>query len=183
MTKKSSYPPAAMPYLAGGGAAPVFVAYRSYRCQQQAPLILKEKHKPNLGARIAESTGQTAADCTAVLCCCPCGLANLVYLAAVKLPAGLVRRALCGAGGMTRRGDGFVRKRPGLLRDNIVRPVDGDDEDDDGISFHTTRSLVRLRADAACPTKMVLPELVALEKEMSARFYGAGFWRSPSRKE
>ncbi|XP_074563928.1 uncharacterized protein LOC141820506 [Curcuma longa] len=181
MAKKSSYPPAVIPYQAGGGAAPVFAAYRSYRCQRQLPLVLKGNHEPNLGARIAESTGQTAAECTAVVCCCPCGLANLVYLAAVKLPAGLVRRALCGAGGMTRRGVGLVRNRPGLLTNNRVNPVDGDD--DGGISFHATRSLVRLRDDAACPTKLALPELVALEKEMSARFYGAGFWRSPSRKE
>ncbi|KAG6508728.1 uncharacterized protein LOC121980083 [Zingiber officinale] len=182
MAKESSYPPAPIPYQAGGGAAPVFVAYRSFRCQRQVPLLLKENHKPNLGARIAESTGQTAAECTAVVCCCPCGLANLVYLAAVKLPAGIVRRALCGAGGMTRRGVGFVRKRPGLLMNNRVLPFHGDG-DDDGINFHATRSLVRLRDDAACPTKMASPELAALEKELSSRFYGTGFWRSPSRKE
>ncbi|KAJ8565209.1 hypothetical protein K7X08_007785 [Anisodus acutangulus] len=45
-------------------------------------------------ARFAEVAGVTAAECTAVFCCCPCGLVNLLVLAVYKLPAGLCRKAL-----------------------------------------------------------------------------------------
>lgn len=180
MAKKPSNPSLVMPYSARGSPA-VSVPAHPFQCRRQ-PLVLKETHKrkPTLSAQIAESIGQTAAECAAVLCCCPCGLAHLLYLTAVKLPAGLLRRALWGASGKTRRGVRFVAKRPGLLRNRVIA---FDDDKDDDLSIHTTRLLVRLRADDGCPVKVVLPELVALEKEMSARFYGAGFWRSPSQKE
>ncbi|XP_074570569.1 uncharacterized protein LOC141827235 [Curcuma longa] len=179
--KPFNHPSAVMPYSARGSPA-VSIPAHPCHCRRQ-PLVSKEthKHKPTLSAQIAESIGQTAADCAAVLCCCPCGLAHLLYLTTVKLPAGLLRRALCGASGKTRRGVRFVAKRPGLLRNRVIA---FDDDEDDDMSIHTTRLLVRLgAADDASPVKLVSPELVALEKEMSATFYGAGFWRSLSRKE
>ncbi|GLT96337.1 hypothetical protein SLE2022_139650 [Rubroshorea leprosula] len=45
-------------------------------------------------ARFAEVCGGTVAECTAVCCCCPCGIVELLMLAIYKVPAGLCRRAL-----------------------------------------------------------------------------------------
>ncbi|KAJ8570594.1 hypothetical protein K7X08_037566 [Anisodus acutangulus] len=45
-------------------------------------------------ARFAEVAGGTTAECTAVACCCPCGIVNLLVLAVYKVPAGLCRKAL-----------------------------------------------------------------------------------------
>lgn len=37
-------------------------------------------------ARLAEVAGGTTAECAAVACCCPCGIANLLVLAVYKVP-------------------------------------------------------------------------------------------------
>ncbi|XP_074589572.1 uncharacterized protein LOC141845409 [Curcuma longa] len=152
---KPSNPAAAMASKAGA---------RSFRDRRRRSVISKDKQKPGLGARVAESAGETAAGCAAVLCCCPFGLASLLYLAAVKFPAGLVRRSLD-------RGVRFPKKGAGIQPKKDVL-----DYDDDWIP-------VVLWPEDAWPSMVASPELVALEKEMSAWFYGAGFWRSPSQKE
>ncbi|ERM93651.1 uncharacterized protein LOC18421609 [Amborella trichopoda] len=55
---------------------------------------LKKETHTGSSFRFAEVAGATAAECAAVFCCCPCGLLNLLILAAIRLPAGLFHRAL-----------------------------------------------------------------------------------------
>lgn len=141
---------------------------RSFR-DRRRPVISKDRHKPNLGARVAESAGQSAAGCAAVFCCCPCSLASLLYLTAVKLPTRLVRHTLGRGVRFSKKGAGIQPKKDAF--------------DEDAISVHAGWIPVAMWAEDAWPSKMASPELVALEKEMSAWFYGAGFWRSPSQKE
>ncbi|KAJ8466994.1 hypothetical protein OPV22_029546 [Ensete ventricosum] len=167
MARKPSDPPEMMPPQTGLSS----VAFPPGRRWQ---LIVKEKQKPKLGARLAEAAGETAAECAAIVCCCPCGIANLLFTAAVKLPAGLVRRALRHK---RKHGAGFGKRKAGLFRNRIGSL------DDDDFGIYSGSLLVALEAEETWPVKVASPELVALEKEMSARFYSAGFWRSPSQKE
>nr|POE82057.1 hypothetical protein CFP56_41826 [Quercus suber] len=53
--------------------------------------LLSEKGKER--QRIAEEVGRTTAECTAICCCCPCSLLNLVILALYKVPTGLCKKA------------------------------------------------------------------------------------------
>ncbi|WOL03103.1 hypothetical protein Cni_G11823 [Canna indica] len=171
MTRRLSHPP--MLIHSPSGSVPTLPS----PVLRRQPLILREKPKANVGERFAEVAGQTTAECTAVLCCCPCGLANLIYAAAIKLPAGLVRRALRGK---RKHRIGYLRKNGGYFR-NRVSPL-GDDDDE--FNVHPGTLWVALRKDDGWPTVLAAsPELVALEKEMSARFSSAGFWRSLSQKE
>lgn len=135
------------------------------------PLIVVENPKPKPGSRCAESFGETAAECAAIFCCCPCGLAKLLVFAVVKLPEGLVRKAL-------RRRRKRKKKATG-----IWRPKYGALDDDDDFSVHGGFLLAAAGAEEAWPAKTPSQELMELEKEMRAKFYGAGFWRSASQKE
>lgn len=136
------------------------------------PLIPKESVKP--AERFAEAAGTTTAECAAICCCCPCGLVNLVVLAAVKFPAGLLRQAV------RRR-----KKRRAIVSaaKKKPRPKVGTLDDDDDFSIHGTHPLVLASGDGAWPTWSKSPELSKLEEEMWAQFYSAGFWRSPSQRE
>ncbi|KAK4380672.1 hypothetical protein RND71_002534 [Anisodus tanguticus] len=116
-------------------------------------------------ARFAEVAGGTAAECAAVCCCCPCGLVNLLVLAVYKLPAGLCRKAL-------RR-----KRRRRLMKKGPLQPKRqcGCDESElsIGASFAVVDGGSSLESDE---------DVVALEKDMWSKFYGAGFWRSPSQR-
>ncbi|RRT60908.1 hypothetical protein B296_00022371 [Ensete ventricosum] len=137
------------------------------------PLIAVENPKPKPGSRCAEASGETAAECAAIFCCCPCSLAKLLVFAVVKLPEGLVRKAL------RRR-----RKRKKKSR-GIWQPKYGafDDDDDDDFSVHGGILLAAAGTEGAWSAKTPSQELLEFEKEMLAMFYGAGFWRSASQKE
>lgn len=142
----------------------------SLACRQS--LILKEPVKPF--DRFAEAAGATAAECAAICCCCPCGLLNLVVVATVKFPAGLLRQAL------RRR-----RKRRAIVGVAMKKagPKVGAMDDNDDFSIHGGHLLLLASEDDAWPSKSPSPELSELEKEMWALFYSAGFWRSPSQRE
>jgi len=113
----------------------------------------------------SEVAGGTAAGCAAVCCCFPCVMAEVVVLATVRAPAALCRRA--------------ARVRKGRRRSASAGQATEIYEllvDDGGI--------VEVDANAAeavaLPVKPALEETGELEKEVWARFYGTGFWRSPS---
>lgn len=135
------------------------------------PVILKEPAKPS--ARLAEVAGGTAAGCAAVCCCCPCGLVNLLVLTVVRLPAGLCQRALKAR---KKRRAAIKKRKAGLLG---PRPAVGGEEEE-GMGFH--RAVVAV-ADEVWPAKPPSVEVSEMEKEMWAKFYSAGFWRSPSQRE
>lgn len=139
------------------------------------PAILKEPAKPS--ARLAEVAGGTAAECAAVCCCCPCGLVNLLVLTVVRLPAGLCQRALKAR---ARRRAAIKRRKQGLLGPNLAGR--GGEEDEEGVRLHGAVVPVSL-AGEAWPAKPPPDEVTEMEKEMWAKFYSAGFWRSPSQRE
>lgn len=143
------------------------------------------------GSTPAEFCGGTTASCAAVCCCCPCGLVNLLVLAIYKVPRGICRRAL-----RIRRRKQLVKSRifPPLPADGrvfqnsefAVHPVDSNDvsDEDDEDDFLDLKYFGK----PAAATELAADEeddeaVLALEKEMWNRFYGAGFWRSPSQRE
>ncbi|KAL0308229.1 UNVERIFIED_CONTAM: hypothetical protein Sradi_5765200 [Sesamum radiatum] len=116
--------------------------------------------------RLAEVAGGTTAECAAVACCCPCGLVNLLVLVAYKLPAGLARKAL-------------RRKRNRRLMKKGLLPPRRCNCDEREFQIHPVTSPVAMvNALEASDDK----EVIELEKEMWDKFYGAGFWRSPSQR-
>ncbi|XP_035544156.1 uncharacterized protein LOC109011893 [Juglans regia] len=125
-------------------------------------------------SRLAEVAGGTTAECAAVCCCCPCGLVNLLYLAIYKVPAGLCRRAL-----KRKRTRQLVKK--GLLPPRRHRYSCGYDET--GIQIHQVVAVDGLSPEIKSKQMEEEKEVMKLEKEMWERFYGTGFWRSPSQRE
>ncbi|XP_065856600.1 uncharacterized protein [Euphorbia lathyris] len=120
----------------------------------------------------AELAGGTTAECAAVCCCCPCGLAHLLYLTIYKVPAGLCRRAL-----RRKRSKKLIEK--GLLPPRTKRCYC----DFDDIEIH-------MHSDMKSEEEMSSEEdgeeeeaMMKLEEEMWETFYNAGFWRSPSQRE
>lgn len=128
--------------------------------------------------RFGEMAGGTAAECAAVCCCCPCALMDFLVLAVVKVPAGLckkARRRQCKMRKKKRQQSLLVEPRacagpvPGSgSREELEREIreflekgkkgcdDGDGESDEALD---------------------------VQKEMWGRFWGTGFWRSPSQRE
>lgn len=117
--------------------------------------------------RLAEVAGGTTAECAAVCCCCPCGLVNLFVLAVYKVPAGLCRKAL-------------RRKRHRRLMKKGLLPSRKCGCDEEFFQIHPVTS--PLSTVTALESLSDNKEVIELEKEMWDKFYGAGFWRSPSQR-
>ncbi|CAK9152977.1 unnamed protein product [Ilex paraguariensis] len=135
---------------------------------RQQPLLASQNSSSRGSVRLAEVAGGTAAECAVVCCCCPCGLVNLLVLAVYKLPAGLCRNAI-------RR----KRRRRMIKKGRLPRRGCGCDDTElqlHQVSMPATDKLVN--GSAMDSDKDVLE----LEKEMWDRFYGTGFWRSPSQR-
>lgn len=123
--------------------------------------------------KIGEVAGGTAAECAAVCCCCPCALMHLLILALYRVPAGLCKKAMK----KNRRRKLQRKKKKNLLDENQWTKTKGPDavkyrdesdgEDDGDDDYHNVG----------------VKESVDLDSEMWDRFYGAGFWRSYSRRE
>ncbi|XP_051150304.1 uncharacterized protein LOC127264802 [Andrographis paniculata] len=125
--------------------------------------LLLEKSSPRR-LTVAEFAGGTTAECAAVACCCPFGLANFLVLMAYKVPAGLCRKAL-------RR-----KRHRRLLKQGLLQPR--------RLPFTCDETLFHVRPISSPLGEMDTreEEVIELEKEMWDRFYGAGFWRSPSQR-
>ncbi|XP_042053476.1 uncharacterized protein LOC121798502 [Salvia splendens] len=119
--------------------------------------------------RAAEMAGGATADCAAVVCCCPCGVLNLAVLAVYKVPAGLCRKAL------------RKQRQRRLLKKGILQPRGGDD-DDYFFQLQSNGSSDSSVSTAFDSSPYDNAEVIELEKEMLNKFYGAGFWRTPSQK-
>ncbi|CAN6282082.1 unnamed protein product [Urochloa humidicola] len=116
----------------------------------------------------SEVAGGTAAGCAAVCCCFPCVMVEVVVLATVRAPAALCRRAARVRKGVRRRSASAGQATE--IYEILV--------DDGGVVEVDAGA-----ADAAVALPIIKPALEEtgeLEKEVWARFYGAGFWRSPS---
>ncbi|XP_057473489.1 uncharacterized protein LOC130761909 [Actinidia eriantha] len=119
---------------------------------------------------VGEVAGGTAAECAAICCCCPCALVNLVVLAVYKVPTGLCRKAW-----RKKNRRRMMKQKKALLQQqqqsdssskvglNYKPEIEGSDGDDSA-------------GDAPTPE-------VDFEADMWDRFYGTGFWRSPSQRE
>ena len=130
---------------------------------RRLPMIIEKPEKGDKGSGCAEVAGGTTAECAAVVCCCPCGLANLLVLAVVRLPAGLCRKAL-------------LKKRRQRVKKKLLgsRPGSFDDDEDLGLPRIVPETW---------PVKPPSVEVSEKEKEMWGQFHGAGFWRSPSQRD
>lgn len=128
---------------------------------------------PRPKRRVGEVAGGAAAECAAVFCCCPCSVMNLVILTVYKVPRGLCRKAWAktvkkGRPKKKKKKKGLLPGPTGLAggeSNTTMVTIGNDDATDDKKSDGA-------ESDGA-----------AFEKEMWDRFYGAGFWRSPSHKE
>ncbi|KAF7067453.1 hypothetical protein CFC21_073348 [Triticum aestivum] len=112
--------------------------------------------------RCGEVAGGTAAGCAAVCCCFPCVMVEVVVLATVRAPAALCRRA--------------VRARRRRRSASAGQPVDM-------YELLVDDGTVAGPGDAAVVWPAGQPpeeEAGEMENEVWSRFYGAGFWRSPS---
>ncbi|KAM0937173.1 hypothetical protein DsansV1_C26g0196401 [Dioscorea sansibarensis] len=139
---------------------------------KKQPLIVKGGSAAEKdSARIGELAGGTAAECAAVCCCCPCGLVSLLVLALVRLPAGLCRQAI------RRRRRKRKRKKAMAAAAAAVGSTDDDE------SVYHRRVLIDSGGVDSVPSMSPSEEEVELEKEMWAKFYSAGFWRSRSQRE
>lgn len=132
---------------------------------RRQPLL---KSKSTGSVRFAEVAGGTAAECAAICCCCPCTLVNFLVLVAYRVPAGLCRRAL------------RKKRRQRLIKQGLMSPrgrkLSVTFDEDFQVHPITLRDLIEMR-----PLELE-KEVAELEKEMFDRFYGAGFWRSPSQR-
>lgn len=135
--------------------------------QRRQPLLAPDVSQLKKKQKFGEMAGGTAADCAAVWCCCPCAVMNLVVLAVYKVPAGLCRKAWSK---QKKRRRIARRKQVGGL---LMGPSVG------SLLDHRAQMEDLLEAMCTEDTESVLE----LEKEIWERFEGAGFWRSPTRKE
>ncbi|KAK8487198.1 hypothetical protein V6N13_009423 [Hibiscus sabdariffa] len=121
-------------------------------------------------AKFGEFCGGTTAGCAAICCCCPCSVANLLVLAFYKVPAGLWRRAL------------RLKRRRKLRKKGLIQP-----KNHQGHCGNDDNSELQICLEDILPDVKATEEaekaVLELEKEMWQRFYGAGFWRSPSQRE
>lgn len=136
---------------------------------KKQPIILKEQAKPS--KRVAEVAGGTTAECVAVVCCCPCGLVNLVVLAVVKLPAGLYRLAVRKRN--KRRAMGKMKKGAAVSAESKAS----------GNNIGPASPGFSEAVAVQWPAKSPAAEVLEMEKEMWSQLFGTGFWRSPSQRE
>ena len=148
---------------------------------RRQPLL--QTHSSKTGSIVGEVVGGTAAECVAVCCCFPCGLANFLLLTMYKLPTGLCRKILRN------------RRRRRVIKERSLQPKRrncscGCCDDVNGLvriypmCLNDASDIKRLQYSSE---ESVVDdndkEAIALEKEMWERFYSAGFWRSSSRRE
>ncbi|GMJ12003.1 hypothetical protein like AT3G11690 [Hibiscus trionum] len=129
-------------------------------------------HRSSSGksAKLGEFCGGTTAECAAVCCCFPCGIANLLVLVIYKVPAGLCRRAF------------RMKRRRKQRKKGLFQPRNGFGCEDGELS---NRPMVCVE-DILLDMKVSEEEdkaLFKLEEEMWEKFNGSGFWRSPSQTE
>ncbi|KAH7554197.1 hypothetical protein ACOSP7_028740 [Xanthoceras sorbifolium] len=145
------------------------IVLRSTPTNRRQPLLYSPSSSTSNSNSYAEVIGGTTAECAAVCCCCPCGLMNLLVLAIYKVPAGLCRRAL------------QKKRRKKLIKQGLL-PMRRSRKcrcgcDDMEMELHPVVSTVDV------DTEESEKAVVELEKEMWDKFYGTGFWRSPSQRE
>lgn len=119
--------------------------------------------------QFAEVAGGSAAECTAICCCCPWTVLNIVIFAVYRMPAGLCRKAI------NRRKRHRKMKKKFLIQQRKAASMDFTDGSVgpamESFEAHKTTNDV---AD--------VEDLKKLEEEMWGRFNQTGFWRSSSQR-
>ncbi|PKU83568.1 uncharacterized protein LOC110106920 [Dendrobium catenatum] len=143
------------------------------QCQ---PVILSKTSKST--GRFAECAGRTTAECAAICCCFPCGLLNLLILAAVRLPAGLCYRCFRKNVILQRS-----KKKKAFLRsesrcDGSVKPRWSAEDAGDLVKFSGMKVLASVEDSQA--TRSPAEEVVEMEEKVWSKFHNSGFWRTPS---
>ncbi|KAK7396795.1 hypothetical protein VNO78_17954 [Psophocarpus tetragonolobus] len=142
---------------------------------RRQPLLQRGAGK--MATRVGEVVGGTAAECVAVCCCIPCGVANFLLLAFYKIPAGLCRRML------------KKRRHRKMLKEDLRKPTRLHCSCGCCDDVHSSRIYPMCANDAFDVKRLHAPDpdndvhTMALEKEMWDQFYSTGFWRSSSNRE
>ncbi|KAL8550287.1 hypothetical protein ACS0TY_008925 [Phlomoides rotata] len=134
---------------------------------RRQPLLENSDYSSMHSVSMAEVAGGTTADYAVVCCYCPCGLVNHFVLAVYKVPTGLFWKAL------RRKHHRRLMKKGGLP----PRRCGCDEEFFKLYPVASHTSMV-----SALESLPEDQEVIELEKEMWDKFYGAGFWRSPSQR-
>lgn len=133
--------------------------------QRRQPVILTEPSKqPAVRGRCAEIAGGKTAECAAICCCCPLSAIDFIIFAAVKLPLGMLKKAV-----RKNRKRKERKRMKKIMADGLcsgVTGVGGENGEE-------------LKEAVKTPTA----EVTEREEEMWAQFRRAGFWRSASRRE
>ncbi|CAA2969332.1 Hypothetical predicted protein [Olea europaea subsp. europaea] len=112
--------------------------------------------------------GETAGECAAVCCCCPCAMIHLLILAVYRLPAGLWRK----------------RKRKRLLKQKKRKNSENPAKKKSGFQVDLGENDESTKVgDCSNNNHGEKIETLDWDREMWDRFYGAGFWRSTSRRD
>ncbi|XP_043700117.1 uncharacterized protein LOC122650804 [Telopea speciosissima] len=141
------------------------------------PLLADNNSTTNQKTRFAEVAGETTAECAAVCCCFPFGILNLLVLAMYKLPAGLCRKAL-----KKMKKKEKQKLKNGLLMQRPNRYTGGCDQTEAQV-HPVSVDLWPLDKSDKDKDDLTVKKVLELEKEMWDRFYGTGFWRSPSQRD
>lgn len=114
--------------------------------------------------------GNATAEFTAVCCCVPCAVMDIVVLAAYKVPAGLVKKAMRGR----KRSLQQKKMKKKKKEEALLEPQNNEVVGSDAVNVVPT-----LEEQLAKETA----ETAKLEAEMWAQFNGGGFWRSCSQRQ
>ncbi|TKY48714.1 hypothetical protein E2542_SST26136 [Spatholobus suberectus] len=118
--------------------------------------------------RVGEVAGNATADCAAVCCCVPCTVMEMVVLAAYKVPAGLVKKAMHKR---KRQIQQKKKKKNEALLDHGPAGVENVVGLGPTLEEHLAQEASEDQLEAS-----------RLEEEMWAQFNGTGFWRSVSQR-
>lgn len=155
---------------------------RSSPAVRRTPLLADSSPAPKGTLRekrqFREVAGGTTAECAAVCCCCPFTVMNLLITVVYRVPAGLCRKAFA-----KKSKRHLMPRKKGLLQ----RPGEPDERTRElEAELKRVKEEENITAGAGAASRRVdgLPETGDFkEQEMWDRFYGTGFWRSPSQRE
>ncbi|XP_038879203.1 uncharacterized protein LOC120071168 [Benincasa hispida] len=125
---------------------------------------------PQERRQFAEVAGGSAAECTAICCCCPWTVMNIVIFAVYRMPAGLCRKA------MNRRKRHRKMKKKCLIQQRKAVSMDFTDGSVGPPPMESVEAHKRPNDVAD------VEDLKKLEEEMWGRFNQTGFWRSSSQR-
>ncbi|GMI81649.1 hypothetical protein like AT2G27180 [Hibiscus trionum] len=145
---------------------------RALQVKRRGALSVSEDLKmARKGNKLGKAIGVTAAECTAVCCCCPCSIVELLVLALYKFPARLCQKAWRWK---KRR---LMKKNQDLLRPPQRWPTREELEADLDRMIGEGEQFGADNHDDCCA------RADDFENKMWDQFRETGFWRSPSQRE